>query len=373
MKTARGMGGIYLRSSIWWVHYSAGGRQYLESSRSTVKKRAIELLRQRHAEIDRGEFVGPKARELRFEDLAQKLEADYVRNGRRSLKDAKHYIARLGRTFAGWKALAITTEAIEKYRDAELERGLAPATVNLDLSALKRMFNLAVRARLLAMRPYIPMLELHNARRGFFEHEAFERVLAALPEDLRPLVEAGYTTGWRRGELVGLTWSQVDLQAKVMRLEPGTTKNNEGRTFPWGNFPRLSRVLLDQAHRTRALELRKGRIVSHVFHRGGRPIQNFYKAWRDACAKAGCPGMLFHDLRRTAVRNLERAGVPRSVAMQLTGHKTESVYRRYAIVSEADLSVGVARLAELHAGLERRHAAVVETVVVRRERVSASR
>lgn len=352
----RGLGGIYQRGKIWWIHYSIGGKQRMESSGSEVKRQALDLLRQRLSEIERGELVGAEARDLRFEDLAQKLDSDYVRNGRRSIKRARLCIARLGRTFSGWRALAITTEAIESYRDAELEKGLAPATVNLDLSALKRMFNLAVRSRLLPSRPYVPMLELNNVRRGFFEHAAVVRLLEALPARLRPLVETAYATGWRRGELLALCWPQVDFEAETMRLEPGTTKNREGRTFPWGRFPRLRQVLLEQADATRALELRSGRIIQHVFHRDGFQIRDFGAAWREACAGAGCPGMLFHDLRRTAVRNLERAGVPRSVAMQLTGHKTESVYRRYAIVSEADLGAGVERLADFQSARKRRRA-----------------
>ena len=83
-----------------------------------------------------------------------------------------------------------------------------------------------------------------------------------------------------------------------------------------------------------------------VFHRKGRRIKSLKKSWADACTAAGYPGKLLHVLRRSAVRNMERAGLSRSVAMQLTGHKTEAVYRRYAITSEADLREGVARLNE---------------------------
>ena len=76
-----------------------------------------------------------------------------------------------------------------------------------------------------------------------------------------------------------------------------------------------------------------------------------YRRWETACKASGVPERIPHDFRRTAVRNLERAGVPRSVAMKITGHKTEAVYRRYAIVSEADLTEGLKKLAALNAEL----------------------
>jgi integrase len=134
----------------------------------------------------------------------------------------------------------------------------------------------------------------------------------------------------------------------MIRLEPGSTKNDDGRTFPLNSYPALKALLENQRVQTDALQQAREIIVPWVFHRNGRPIKDYRKAWKDACAKAGVPGRIPHDFRRTAVRNLERAGVPRSVAMMLTGHKTESVYRRYAIVSESDLSEGVAKLAALH-------------------------
>ena len=127
---------------------------------------------------------------------------------------------------------------------------------------------------------------------------------------------------------------------------PGTKHDSEeGRVFPFDALPPLAELLKRQRAQTTALERERAIIVPWVFHRNGRPIHYYYNAWRAACTKAGCPGRYVHDLRRTAVRNLERAGVPRSVAMKLTGHKTESVYRRYAIVAEGDLREGVAKLA----------------------------
>ena len=129
-----------------------------------------------------------------------------------------------------------------------------------------------------------------------------------------------------------LQWANVDWTGQQIRLEAGTTKNAEARVFPFTDDLRaLLERQRDEAHRLRRL----GRIVPWVFHRNGKPIKSFIKGWHTACRNAGCPGRIPHDLRRTAVRNLERAGVPRSTAMAMVGHKTESIYRRYAIVDEA--------------------------------------
>jgi integrase len=131
-----------------------------------------------------------------------------------------------------------------------------------------------------------------------------------------------------------------------LRLEPGETKNRDGRNFPL--TPELREVVERQIEQTRAFELATGQIVPWLFHRNGRPIRDFRGAWAVASKAAGVPGRLVHDFRRTAVRNLERAGVPRSAAMKMTGHKTEAVYRRYAIVDEAMLQESAAKLSALH-------------------------
>jgi integrase len=246
-----------------------------------------------------------------------------------------------------------------------MQAGAAPATIRNELAVLKRMFTLGLRAGKVAHRPHIPALQVSNARQGFFEAADFAAVHQELPDYLRPIAEFCYLTGWRlHSEVLPLTWAQVDFAAGVVRLEPRTTKNDEGRTFPFDALPALKRLLQTQRDRTKEVERATGRIIPHVFHHDGKPIRYLRRAWLSACKRAATvthatgvkelvrPELLSripHDFRRTAVRNLVRAGVPERVAMQLTGHKTRSVFDRYNIVNERDLRDGVSKLAALHA------------------------
>jgi integrase len=178
-------------------------------------------------------------------------------------------------------------------------------------------------------------------RQGFFEREPFEAVRQHLSSDLQVVVTIAYTFGWRmQSEVLTLERRQLNLEAGTLRLEPGSTKNDDGRVVYL--TPELKSLLAAQLERVRALERDMGRILAPLFphlngrHKGER-IQDFKKAWKAACEKAGCPGMLRHDFRRTAVRNMVNLDVPERVAMKVTGHKTRSVFDRYHIVSPADL------------------------------------
>jgi len=190
------------------------------------------------------------------------------------------------------------------------------------------------------------MLKEAPPRAGFFEAEQFQGVLRHLRPETRPIAIFGYETGWRLREIITLEWRQVDLTEGSVRLDPGTTKNRDGRVVYLS--PALLDVLRAQERATRDLERTKGVIVPWIFHRRGRRILRFLASWQTACKQAGVPGRFFHDLRRTAVRNMVRAGIPERVAMQISGHKTRSVFERYNIVSEADVKDAAMKIGAHH-------------------------
>ncbi|HXJ80251.1 MAG TPA: site-specific integrase [Candidatus Methylomirabilis sp.] len=178
-------------------------------------------------------------------------------------------------------------------------------------------------------------------RQGFFEAEQYQAVRRRLPEDLQVAVAIAYTYGWRmQSEVLTLQRRQLDLETGTLRLEPGTTKNDEGRVVYL--TPELKAQLAAQVARVDALQRRAGQIIPFLFphpgkgRRAGHRRKDFRKAWTTACEKAGVPGMHRHDFRRTAVRNMVNRGVPERVAMKITGHKTRAVFDRYHIVSPGE-------------------------------------
>jgi integrase len=151
-----------------------------------------------------------------------------------------------------------------------------------------------------------------------------------------------YTTGWRKSEVFSLTVAQVDLANRLVMLDVGTTKSGEGRTFVMTEG--LHTIIKKELTAIDALK-KQGTICPWVFHRAdGSQIKSFRGAWDAATETAGYPAKLLHDFRRTAVRNMERAGVPRSTAMKMVGHATEAIYRRYAIQNVEMLREGAAKL-----------------------------
>jgi len=189
------------------------------------------------------------------------------------------------------------------------------------------MLRLAVQDGKLRNVPHVPMLKEAPPRRGFLEYRHFQMLRLELPEYLRTVATLGYYTGMRLGEILSLRWRNINLLEAEARLDPGTTKNDEPRTIP------LAGELLAMLK----IERQKSQDGEFVFTQDGRPIKIFRKAWNSACKRAGLTGLFFHDLRRTGLRNLVRAGVPERVAMAISGHKTRSVFERYNIVSGRDL------------------------------------
>jgi integrase len=171
--------------------------------------------------------------------------------------------------------------------------------------------------------------EKGNERQGFVDPADFAKVLAALPDDLKDFCAWCYVTGQRKGEAGSLTWSMIEDDS--LRIPGRITKNGKDRVLPLvGELGEIierrqlaRRIKVDGTSTTKLCDL--------VFHRNGAPVRELRKSWKTATRKAGCPGLLLHDLRRSACRNLRRAGVPEQVAMQVSGHRTTSIFQRYSL------------------------------------------
>jgi integrase len=333
------MGTIYRRKGkkVLWIKYYRNGKPFYESSHSRKVEVARRLLQKREGEISKGELPGICFDKIKFDELATDFVTDYRINKRKSLDKAERCVKHLKEAFGGLRVTQITTATVKAYIEKRMEQGFSNASINRELSALKRMFHLGARCTppKVGQIIFIPMLKESNVRKGFFESEQFHAVKSALPEDLRPVVMFAYHSGWRKSEILNLTWDKVDLKQGTVRLDPGETKNDEART-----------LYMDEELREemRVLHSKRRLGCPYVFHRNGAAIKDFRDSWDTACTQAKVDGRFLHDFRRTAVRNLVRAGVPERVAMKMTGHKTRSVFDRYNIVSDEDLKDAARKL-----------------------------
>jgi len=341
------MGMLYRRGRIWWVKYYRNGNCFRESSKSKSRSDGKRLLRKREGEITTGVFLGLETERVRFEELAQDLLNEYQTNNRKSLVWLKRRInLHLMPFFGGLRAVDVTTERVRAYIIQRQQESASNGSINRELAALKRMFNLGCEMTppKIVRVPHIPMLKESNVRKGFFEHDQYLALQRELAEYLKAVLAFGYFTGAREGEILSLKWDQVKLDRHTVHLEPGSTKNDQPRTIP------LTGELLETLKTQKAACDSRFPECDYVFHRKGHRIGSFQRAWKSACKRAGVSGRLFHDLRRSAVRNLVRAGVPERVAMAISGHKTRSVFDRYNIVSEHDLHEAASRLEKHLAG-----------------------
>ncbi len=333
------MGRLYKRGNVWWVKYYRGGRGIQESTRTGKRKEAERFLKIREGSVATGHPVLPRVDRIRYEEAVENLRKYYQMSGRRRPRETETRLAHLNGFFRHHRLAAIDVALITRYIVVRQEAGAAPATINRELDILRRMLRLDYEINKLFRVPPIKRLKEPPPRKGFFEDEAFQSVVKHLPDEVKPVATFAYHTGWRvQSEILPLTWPQVDFTGGVVRLEPGITKNQEGREFPL--FPELWSLLEAQRTYTDKVQRERPAVIPWVFHRKGKPIRSFRKAWATACVKAGfgtevrdTQGRLLKrmadripdNFRRTAVRNMIRKGIPERVAMQLTGRKTQSV------------------------------------------------
>jgi integrase len=183
--------------------------------------------------------------------------------------------------------------------------------------------------------PHIAKLKENNVRKGFFEHAEFLALRDALPAYLKPVATFAYKTGWRKSEIYQLQWSQVDRARGTVCLNVGETKNDRGRLIYLDE--ELKKCLEQQWTARKEAQVLTPCVFPNA--EGTGPIKDARGSWDTPCKIAGIGKRLLHDMRRTAVRNLIRSGVPERVAMSISGHQTRSVFDRYNIVSEEDLEI----------------------------------
>jgi integrase len=360
-KRERGRGRIYQRpgvSAFWWMAFYSRGKQYRMSTGETDEKKALTALKRKLVERD-GEHGGgkkmitPQQQRITVKELLEGLKVDYKlrgKSGARLLSNLKP----LEEHFGEYRAMELISLQIDKFIDYALQHGrrkeagkpAKPASINRSLQLLGQAYKLAIANGCLTSAPRIRRLsERDNVRTGFFSDNEFRKVAANLPTHLQDFALFGYLTGWRKGEIKSLLWDEVE--GDVIRLRAENSKNGESRivTFETGELSELmarrqaarvarvgerdadSRFIFHNGHKDK-----KGNVIGH-----GEPIGDFRKAWATACKLAGVEHRLFHDLRRTAVREMLRSGVHESTARKISGHKTASMLQRYNIQSESDI------------------------------------
>lgn len=329
------LGSIYRRGETWWVKFYRDGAPVRESSKSDSYADAERLLKRRQGEVVTGKLSGPAIERMRMGTLFDDLVEDYVTNRRASLVQLKSRLrTHLRPAFDQVRVAEFSTNHLKRYTAARLAKQAAPATINRELEIVERALRLGAEcdppkvARVIR----VAMLSEQNARTGFLDDAGYLRLRAGLPEYLRPLLVVGYHLGNRLGELRKLTWPQVDFKNQQIRLEPGTTKNKHGRTLPiYGDMTQW----LDMQKSIRDEKFPNCPWV--FFSPDGKQLGEFRKTWKTACMAAGCEGLLFHDLRRSAIRNMRLSGVEESVAMKISGHRTRAVFDRYDIIGPKDI------------------------------------
>jgi integrase len=369
----RGTGTIYRRpgTAYWWMAVPYRGRMLRESTGETDKKKAQNKLKAKLDEVAaaRGGYttlVGPEQRQMTVKALLDALVQDYELRGVRSLKSVRSYIKKVEPTFGGWKAVEVTSEALDRYIGERIKAGDPPATVNRRTQLLGQALRPFLTKHRLPV-PEIRTLPEENTREGFFTRTEVDALVAALPENLRDFARWAFVTGWRKGEIASLRWAAVDWDGRSLRLSWRKSKNKQARTMALvGELEeiiarrRVARTVTTKQGATLLSPLVFDRGEGPGKHRGQvAPVGDFDKVWVIACEAVGLPagtktpgGRIFHDFRRSSARNLRRAGVPENVCMAVTGHKTRSIFDRYSIVDDTDIAEALTRV-QAHVNAQR--------------------
>jgi integrase len=330
-------------SRTWTVRYYVEGR-FIEMATGTQNyDEAVSFLRKKMAALHEQQHVGAHPERVRMGQLFDLLLEVYRTQERRSTYDVERKIeSRLRKYFGKLKAMDVTSAVIAEYvrrRRAEKDKP-ANGTINRDLAYVRRALKLgSIQDPPLVYRvPHFVMLPEAEPREGTLTHERYRAVRNNLPGYARIALVIAYHTGARKGELRQIRKDRIDLKTGRIDLPGRTTKGKKPRFLPiYGDMgPELEMAIAAGDED-----------CPHLIQNEGRPVYDWEKAWAAACAAAGVAGTLFHDLRRTALTNMIEAGLSEKEAMEISGHRTRSVFDRYHIVSERRLKEMAGKL-EVH-------------------------
>ena len=366
----RGMGRIFKQKKCktWSISYYHLGKRIRESTGSTSQADAERKLKRRIGELATGMFAGPALERIRVAELWEPFIREQSVNGRKGVKNTTiRWVKHLEPFFGARRVASIGTDSLNQYVDERMKEGAKNATINREIAVLRRMFRLGhyAKPQKVLMLPKFPRLQEKNVRTGFLEPAKYDALVAAAGDRLwlRAILEIYAVYGWRKREVLAMRVRQVDFKADVIRLDVGTTKNKEGREVA---MTAKVRTLLSECARNKQPD-------DFLFTRKGKPVKEFRKMWESLCVAAGvgkmicaacgevvtkskCKcgskqrryvGLIVHDLRRTAARNLRRAGVAEGVIMRVGGWKTRSVFERYNIVDQRDVREALTKLEQL--------------------------
>jgi integrase len=331
------------------VAYYLRGKEMRESTRGTDQRQAEKFLQARLREVGADEigaraFVTPQARRIKVHELVETLRADFAREGKLSPQNIS-YLKKVDMAFGEYRAASLTREVVDAYIDKQLAEGYANGSVNRVTQLLHQCFEIAIRDKKLSDAPYIRNLKEDNIRQGNFTEEQLAATIDALPEHLRDFTRWASITGQRKGELRQLTFSMIE--GDTLKIPGRICKNRDGRVLPLTT--EMQEILMRRAA-ARQIEVDGATILCNlIFHKNGKRLGQCQKEWKQAVEAANCPDLVFHDLRRFAVTALTNAGVPQSIAMKVSGHKTEAMFKRYQILVTDEVRSAMERTQELRA------------------------
>jgi integrase len=322
----------------YWIEFYYNGRKTrkrIGPSKAAAEQRLREVLKLRTEEryIDKDKLGRMTLGELSiwYLKLREVMAKDSYERDKQLTTNLKRLLCE------NIKLKHITPGRMESYQQERLaepsrrnpKKNTRPATINRELAVLKTMFNRAVRHNVLDRNPIASVKRLaeNNVRMRILTQEEFDHLLAACADHIRPIVQIAYYMGMRFSEILFLVWAEVDLKKGFIRLSAERTKTDTPRNIP-----------IHPAVQTILESLPRGLHTDRVFLFDGQPFNEMKLSFKGACRRAGIRDFTFHDLRHCALNNLRLAGNDYFKIMSISGHKTMSVFKRYNLVTEEELS-----------------------------------